>query len=92
MRPELRIKRADVDEIEDIAEVYKNLSNGLITKRQALAFFLFKVKGLDVETVGEIMKIECSTVYSLAAKGEEKFMRIKITAKAMNNDEWYVYS
>lgn len=56
----------------DVAEEMERVSNGLVTKRQALAYLLLDHCGRTASEVSEHVGASMSTVYTLRRKGSQK--------------------
>ncbi len=67
------VQTAAVDDlVGDAREAADRLSGTILTERQALAYLLRAVVGLDRETVAEAMETSASNVDNLHRRGREK--------------------
>lgn len=80
----------DVEYVENVASNFEKMTNGMLTKRQALAFFLFEFKEMDASDVGDHMGIKQSTVYSLKNVGESKLVGIMVVADQIQDPSFII--
>lgn len=84
------VMQMEPERIEKLSDRFVEISEGLLYKRQTLAYLLFHVKEMDAEEISNFMGIEISTVYSLSKKGGEKFMAVKMVSEQFDGLEWYM--